>query len=548
MDLKKKILFLTLENAVKYDGKASFGAVVGHLLAEDSGLKRKMKELSKVIQSTTLEVNDLTLDEQKAKLKEFGYKEKKKEERVGLKNLPNVTGKVVMRMAPYPSGPLHIGNARTAILNDEYVRKYGGKLILFIDDTIGSKEKEIVKDAYKLIPEGLKWAGLKFDKKVYYKSDRLEIYYKYAKEIIKKGKAYVCSCNQEKLRENRKKGISCDCRSASVEETLKLWEKMFSMKEGKAALRIKTDMKHPNPAFRDRVLFRISERKHPKVGKKYKVWPLLDFSWAVDDHLLKMTHIIRGKELMIESDMERYIWKIFGWKPAQIIHNGLFQIEGVKISKSKSSKEVKSGLFKGWADPRTWSLQSLEKRGILPEAIRNFVISMGLNQTEIVVPIDSLYSENKKLIDKKANRYFFIEDGKKIKIKDAPKIISKAPLHPDFPRRGSRKIKTNGEFYVQDKFEKGKMYRFMHLFNFKDGKFVSEKMDRSLNAKLVHWLPVSKDLVKVEIIMDDGKIKKGLAESNIKKLKVGEIIQFERFGFCRLDKKGKVYVFYFAHK
>jgi len=547
MDIKKKILFLTLENAVKYNGKASFGAVVGHLLAEDQGLKRKMKDISKIIKNTILEINDLTLDEQKTKLKEFRYKKKKKEEKLGLKDLPNVKGKVVMRIAPYPSGPLHIGNARTAILNDEYVKKYGGKLILFIDDTIGSKEKIINKDAYKLIPEGLKWAGVKFSK-IYYKSDRLEIYYKYAKELINKGKAYVCFCNQEKLRENRKRGIACGCRSASIEETLKLWKKMFSMQEGKAALRIKTDMKHPNPAFRDRVIFRISDRKHPKIGNKYRVWPLLDFSWAIDDHLLKMTHILRGKDLMMETDMERYIWKIFGWKKAEIIHNGLFQVEGIKLSKSKSQKEVSSGKYLGWHDPRTWSLQSLEKRGILPEAVRNFIVSIGLNQNEIVVPIDYLYAENKKLIDKKANRYFFVENDKKINIKDAPKIISKAPLHPDFPKRGSRKIKTNGNFYVQDKFEKGKMYRFMHLFNFKDGKFVSEKFDKNLGAKLVHWLPVSKDLIKAEIVMDDGKVKKGLAEKTIKKLKIGEIIQFERFGFCRLNKKGSKYVFYFAHK
>jgi glutamyl-tRNA synthetase len=286
-----------------------------------------------------------------------------------------------------------------------------------MDDTIGSEEKQIAPDAYKLIEQGLQWLKVKYQKPVLYKSDRLETYYKYAVELIEKGKAYVCYCDAETLRKNRAEGKECEHRSQNSKETMAEWKKMFKLKEGKAVLRIKTSMQDPNPAFRDRVLFRISEREHPRVGKKYRVWPLLEFSWAIDDKLLGMTHIIRGKELMMETDMEKYIFDIFGWKYPEFIHTGLLQFEGVKLSKSKGQKEIREGRYTGWDDPRTWSLQSLDKRGIQPEAIRKFIIGLGINQNEITVPIDILYSENRKLLNEFVKGYDFKQEAKgKLKI------------------------------------------------------------------------------------------------------------------------------------
>jgi glutamyl-tRNA synthetase len=546
--MEKIILKYALQNAIKYDGKANPGSVIGKVLSEIQITDKQ--SLIKKVNEIISRVNKLTKDQQINKLYEIdpSLLEKKKEEEHELHDLPNIKDKVILRLAPYPSGPLHIGNARPYILNDEYAKKYKGKLLLIIDDTIGSEEKDISVDAYKLIPEGLQWLDINFDKNIIYKSDRLEIYYKYALDIIKKDLAYICQCSPETLRENRVKGIACNCRSHSIEDNLELWQKMFKAKEGKYVLRIKTDMSHPNPAFRDRVLFRISNREHPKTHKKYRVWPLLEFSWAIDDHLLNVTHVIRGKELMMESEMEKYIWDIFGWEHPNLIHTGLLQLEGIKLSKSKSKKEVTSGKYFGWDDPRTWSLQSLKRRGILPEAIRKFCLSFGLNQNEITVPIENLYHENKKLIEKSSNRYFFIENPKKITIKNAPKMIAKVPIHPDFKKRGSRIFKTKNQFYIMDKLEKNKMYRFMHLFNFKNNEFISKSMDKELNAKLIHWLPVSKDLIKTEIIMPNGSIAKGLSEKDTKKIKVNNIIQFERLGFCRLDKKEKnKLIFWYTH-
>jgi len=287
--MKDLILKYALMNAQEYNGKAQLQAVVGRLIADDSSVKGKLKEIMPEIRKTVKEVNSWNVAKQKKELEKFGVKkESKKIEEQGLPELPNAEkGKVVMRLAPYPSGPLHIGNARMVILNDEYTKKYDGKLILFFDDTIGSEKKIILPEAYEMIEKSLKWLGVKWHE-VVHKSDRMEIYYKYAEKIIKKNAAYVCTCSETVLRENRRTGTECPCRNNTIETNLKFWNMMLNgeVKEGEVVVRLKTDMKYPNPAFRDRVLLRIAERDHPRVGRKYKIWPMLEFSWAIDDHLL----------------------------------------------------------------------------------------------------------------------------------------------------------------------------------------------------------------------------------------------------------------------
>ncbi len=554
-----------LQNAVKYNGKANSGAVLGKVLSENSDLKANMKALGKEISEIIKKVNSMNLDKQIEELKKIApelLEEKKVVEERRLPPLQNVKEHVILRVAPYPSGPLHIGNAKQVIINDEYTKIYNGKLLLVIDDTIGSEEKNIEPEAYDLIPDGLIWLGVNFDKNIVYKSDRLEIYYKHAEELIKKGAAYVCHCSSDKLRENRAKGIACECRGSSVSNVLDEWNKMLNgkYKEGEAILRLKTDIRHPNPAFRDRVLFRISERKHPKVGNKYRVWPMLEFSWAVDDYLLKITHVIRGKELMIESDMEKFIWGIFGWKGPELIHTGLLTIEGVKLSKSKSKQEVKEGKYFGWDDPRTWSLQSLRRRGFKPDAIRAFCLSFGVNENEASVSVDKFYSENRKLIDQDANRYFLVEDPVEINVEDALGREVELRLHPDFPERGARKYVTHNKFYITkkdyDNIKDGTLNRLMDCLNFvKKGKsfiFHSKEYEHFRDAKnkgvIMHYVPKD-NAVKFDVMMDDGNTINGFAESAIINLKVNDIIQAERRFFCRLDKiENEVYKFWFTHK
>jgi len=547
---KEKILAYVLENALGY-GKARADVVLGHLFRE--GLEKKdIKKVLPEIKKAVDEVNNLSREEIEEKFSKLsGLIKEKKAEKRGLRELPNAKkGKVILRLAPFPSGALHIGNAKTYLLNALYAEKYKGKLLLVIDDTVGSEVKGIVKEAYKLIPDAFDWLKVKYKKPIIYKSDRLEIYYKYAEELIKKGRAYVCSCSQEVLRENRRKERECSCRQFGVDEQMSRWKEMFKAKSGDFVLRIKTSMQHPNPAFRDRVLFRVSELNHPRVGRRYKVWPLLEFSWAIDDHLLGITHIIRGKDLMIETEMEKYVWDIFKWKHPEIIHSGLIKIEGLeaKISKSKAQREVKSGVFAGWDDPRTWSVQSLRRRGFAPESLRKFVEGIGLTEKDIVVPIESLYAENRKILDKEADRYSFVLEPVKLKIKKMPKIKElKVKIHPE--KSKTRKIKLGKEIFISKKdFEKfrGKEVRLMHLFNLKLGRNSEVTSIENTGIDKINWVS---NFVKARILMEDGVWVGGLAEEDVKKLKPGKIIQFERFGFCRFDRKlGDNYEFWFAHR
>jgi glutamyl-tRNA synthetase len=556
---KEKIRVYALENAIKHGGKANQGAVLSGLFAE--GLeKSEIKEIMPTIKEIVEEINKLTADKQREQFSKSEIRTSKREIREGLRELPNAEeGKVIMRMAPFPSGPLHIGNARPFILNDEYVKMYKGKLILVMDDTIGSEAKQIQPEAYKLIEEGIKWLGINYDKNIIYKSDRTEKYYAYAEEMIKKGYMYACECSQEKAQELRAKGIACSCRELPPEEHMKRWKEMFSAKMGSMTIRLKTSMQDPDPAFRDRVMFKISDLPHPRTKNKYRVYPSMEFSWAIDDHIFGVTHVLRGIDHQMSTRVQDFIRNIFNWKNPESIYSGQFAVKGAKISKSKGSREVRAGTYIGWNDPRTWSLQSLKDRGIKPEAIRQFILSLGLKKTSITTPIETLYMLNKKLIEK-SPRYFFVENPQKITIKGTPNITAELPVHPS-ENLGIRRYETNQDFLISkqdlDLMENGN-YRLMHLLTFKSDRikrlepreysFVSEEPDNNIKTKFLHWLPHNPYNVKVELRMPDGKIIKGLGEPDLEKLKENTEVQFERVGFANLYKKqdGKL-EFWFTH-
>ena len=233
----------------------------------------------------------------------------------------------------------------------------------------------------------------------------------------------------------------------------------------------------------------------------------------------------------------------------------------MKLSKSKGAKEDRAGTYIGWNDTRTWSLQSLRDRGILREAIREFCVSMGLTKSNSTVAVDVLYSINRKLLDK-CPRYFFVDNPVQITIRNAPKINAKIPLHPS-EKLGNRNYKTNNEFFISkkdyDQMDEGN-YRLMHLLNAelkytlltkeKEFNYISEEPDPNLGTRFVHWLPAKEKNVQVTVRMPDNSLIQGYGEPELAKLKIGTIIQFERFGFVRLykfDKKRNEAEFWFAH-
>ncbi len=546
------ILAYALQNAIEY-GKADASKVLPKLFQH--GLEKKdIGKTMPLIQEIVKKVNSMNESERAEAFEKVNDLVKKREEVPrDLPELPEspVGKKKVFRLAPFPSGALHIGNAKTYVLNALYAEKYDGKIILVMDDTIGSSEKPLVKEGYKLIEDSFKWLGIEYDKKIIYKSDRLEIYYEYAEKLIEKDKAYVCHCSQEEMRENRANGVECSCRQFPKGIHLLRWKEMFKMKEGHAVLRLKTSMQHPNPAFRDRVLFKISDREHVRVGHKYRVWPSLEMSWAIDDHLLGITHILRGNDLVMETEMEKFIWDIFRWKHPVVMHTGLIRLEGVgaKISKSKAQKEVLSGEFIGWDDPRTWSMQSLSRRGITPEAVREFVKEIGLNRQDITVPIEALYAINRKILDPQVNRYSFVIDPKKIDIESKlSKDEFDIPLHPDKPEMTRRVKLWNSVFINGSDYEKyeGREIRLLHLFNIKASENTKITSIENKPIPKINWVS---DKVDATVMMPDASLIKGITDSTIENLKVGEVIQFERFGFvCYQGKEKGVHQFWFAHK
>ena len=344
----------------------------------------------------------------------------------------------MLRLAPFPSGVLHVGHARMLFLNELYRERYGGRILLVFDDTIGSEEKRVEAEFYDLIRGDCEAAGV-HPNAVYYKSDRIPSFYPWARRVIEKGAAYVCRCPAELLRDHRAHGVACHERSQTPGEALDEWERMLgnAYGPGGAVLRLKTDLQDPDPAFRDRVLFRISHLDHPRVGTRYRVWPSLEFSWAVDDIELGITHVLRGKDLVMEDRMQRYIWDLLGISGPPFLHWGILRVREAKVAKSKAYREIKAGLFDGWADPRTWSLRSLDRRGITNEALRAFILSFGMSLSDIEVPAETLYSENRKRIDATTARRAYVAEPTRVQVDAWPEELRSVelPNHPD--RRNS---------------------------------------------------------------------------------------------------------------
>jgi len=377
-----------LKNAAEHDGKAVAGSVLSPLFVE--GLeKNKIKEIMPRINKIVSEVNKLSLEEQKNELekleKEISHRDVRNPEE--LPELPNVpkTG-VIMRFRPAPSGPLHVGHIIAIMSSSLYVKKYGGKFYVFVDDT---NPEETLKEAYENIRKECDWL---FGNVYEYinSSDRMEAYYKYAQELIGGEKAYVCTCEQEafkKLADNMKE---CPCRKLSAKENLGRWNKMLDksgFKQGEAVLRFKSNIKDPNPAMRDFPLARINEHKHPKQGTKYKVWPLMNLSVACDDVDYGMTHVIRGKDHRDNAERQKRIFRALG-KEKQFpwtFFIGRIKFTDLILSKRKIKAAIDSGEFEGYEDVKLPTWASLRKRGYKPEAFAKFITQRGLTEVDKVM-------------------------------------------------------------------------------------------------------------------------------------------------------------------
>ncbi|MFP4115995.1 MAG: glutamate--tRNA ligase [Candidatus Aenigmatarchaeota archaeon] len=545
-----------LKNAIQHDGEAEVEAVLGGVMSDHGELEPK--NIIDGIQDVVDDINDLPLEDQKQEAEELGIKLKGEREDGSLPEIPQEGGEVITRAAPNPNGPFHLGNSRANILSYLYAERNDGRFVLRFDDTDPSTpEKSPKKKFYRWIEEDLEWLGCKPDL-VVRASERLDVYYEFAYDLIVSGKAYVCTCDPKEWKGLRDDKKPCPCRNLSVKKHEDRWQKMQdgSYEEGEAVVRIKTDIEHDNPARRDWPALRIlKDHDHPYVSEDYVVWPLYNFASAIDDYELNITHIFRAKEHSTNTENQKDLYEHFGWEYPTTIHHGFLSLKGTILSTSKMRKGIESGKFIGWDDPRLGTIRAFKRRGFKPETFHKIIRKFGPKNANAEVSMEEFTSINRKVVDAEANRYFFVESPVKVEVENGKKKKVELRIHPE--KKDTRELEAGKSFYIEEKdleTNRGKVIRLKGLYNIKipekgnvckySGNDIVQEMPK------VHWLPgEGNETTDAEIMMPDGEKVKGPVEKNVLEEDRGEVLQFERFGFVRLDRKtGKAAEFWFTHR
>lgn len=543
--IEETIRKFALQNAVFFKGTANPKAVVGKILGGCPELRSKAGEITPLINSIVEEVNAMGLEAQTKALAEMDSSmlvKEKKERKYELPELQDVDGKVVMRIAPGPSGPLHIGHTRVSILNDEYVKRYGGDLVLRFEDT---NPEKIDPDAYDMIPEDLDWLGVKCNK-TYIQSDRFPLYYDYTRKLVEAGHAYVCTCDAEDWRKKKEAKQACPCRDLPIETQMERYDKFISggYGDGEAIVVVKTAIDHPNPAVRDFVALRLVSAPHPRTGSKYIAYPMMNLSVAIDDHEMGMTHVIRGKDHLNNTLRQEYVFDYFGWKKPVYYHYGLVNIPDTVLKTSLIKQSIKDGEYSGWDDVRTGTVRAMKRRGIRPEAIRRYWVESGIKSVDIQFSWDNLYGMNRDVIDTDSNRYFFVRDPVRYDIDGVDSLKGAAPLHPDHPERGNREYDLPAPRTVFVSEEDSKLFMDAKQIRLKDlcnieyslpAKYAGNDVSiLKKGVRAVQW--VGNASVDAELVMPDGEVYKGLIEDAVLK-EANDTVQLERIGFARIEAR-----------
>jgi len=563
--LKEIIRKHVIANAHAY-GKADKKSIVGKVIAEEPEAKRNMKLVLQNIDEAIGEVDKWGKERIAQEYEKLGIKKEKKEEEKRLVLPDAQKGKVVTRFAPEPNGYLHIGHAKAMFLSYESSRTYEGKCFLRFDDTNPEKEGAEYVDAIK---EDSEWLGVKFDGE-YYTSDYMEKLYEYGKQLIEKNLMYACTCSQQEIGRNREEKKVCACRRRSTQENLGMFEKMKRGEEAKgfAIMRLRGKMESENTVMRDPAMFRIIASSHFRQKDKYILWPTYDYSVSIMDSMLGITHALRSKEYELRDELYYYVLELLGLRKPFVFDFARLDLKGYKLSKRFIKPLIDEKKVKGWDDPRLPTLKGLKRRGILPSAIKSFVLSFGLSKTESEPEIDRLLIENRKLLEPAVRRYFFIPHPVLLSVENGKKQEIRIRLHPekDF---GLRKLEVENEFYIPlddvRQMKEGETFRLKDLYNVQITKINGNKVngkyagdDLIEKTKKIQWVPVKESiparvLIPKEItIVENGEERfnensletvEGVCEKNCQNLKERTTIQFERFGFCTLDEKDGILIF-----
>ncbi|MDE6209504.1 MAG: glutamine--tRNA ligase/YqeY domain fusion protein [Lachnospiraceae bacterium] len=363
---------------------------------------------------------------------------------------------ITTRFPPEPNGYLHIGHAKSILLNYGLAKKYNGKFNMRFDDTNPTKEKVEFVEAIK---NDIAWLGADWEDRLFFASDYFEDMYEAAVKLIKKGKAYVCDLSADEIREYRgtltEPGRISPYRNRSVEENLKLFEDMKNgiYADGEKVLRAKIDMASPNINMRDPVIYRVAHMTHHNTGDKWCVYPMYDFAHPIEDAIEGVTHSICTLEF--EDHRPLYDWVVreleYPMPPKQIEFAKLY-LTNVVTGKRYIKKLVEDGIVDGWDDPRLVSISALRRRGFTPESIRNFVELCGVSKANSSVDYAMLEYCIREDLKLKKSRVMAVLDPVKLVIDNYPQDMVEyldADNNQENPELGSRKLPFGRELYIE---------------------------------------------------------------------------------------------------
>lgn len=376
------------------------------------------------------------------------------------------------RFPPEPNGYLHIGHAKSIILNSSLAEEYHGQFNLRFDDTNPTKEDiEFVES----IKEDVAWLGAKWEDRLFFASDYFEQMYECAVKLIKKGKAFVCDLSADQIREYRgtlkEPGKNSPYRDRSIEENLQLFENMKNgiYEDGSRVLRAKIDMSSPNMNMRDPVIYRVAHISHHNTGDKWCIYPMYDFAHPIEDAIEGITHSICTLEF--EDHRPLYDWVVreceFEMPPRQIEFAKMY-LNNVVTGKRYIKKLVLDGIADGWDDPRLVSISGLRRRGFTPESIRMFVELAGISKSHSVCDYEMLEYCIRDDLKAKAKRVMAVLDPIKVVIDNYPEgqvEYLEAPYNVENPELGSRMVPFSRELYIErDDFMEEPVKKYYRMF------------------------------------------------------------------------------------
>lgn len=494
-------------------------------------------------------------------------------------------GQVVTRFPPEPSGYLHVGHAKAAILNQYFARRYEGKLIIRFDDTNPNKEKEEFEDS---IIQDLELMGIKGDS-TSHTSDYFDELYKLAIQLIKQGDAYADDTLQEEMRAQRMDGIASKRRDSSVEDTMARFAEMSTgSDEGrKWCLRAKMSVDNPNKAMRDPVIYRVNaDTPHHRAGTTWKVYPTYDFACPVVDSLEGVTHALRTNEYRDRNPQYAWMLEKLGLRNVNIWDFGRLNFVYTLLSKRKLQWFVDRGFVSGWDDPRFPTVRGIRRRGMTIDCIQQFILATGPSQQVINMEWDSIWTLNKRLLDPVVPRYTALDEKDVVKCtlsgagvpsqpEDRP-----VPRHKKNPELGDKVVTFAKDVLLEQvdakTFVEGEIITLMDWGNVKVGAITKsgDKVESiALEAdfenkdfkktKKTTWLspsearsPVSVTLIDYDYLItkpkleEDDKVENfltpetefktvALVDSSVLQLEAGQAIQFERKGYFIVDQVAK---------